>query len=1086
MGWGKKSRHNRRKDSLDIDLLSAAFGLPTRFSLQRAAERADERADERAEKLPTRKAIEQVIMKDDDDDDDDGTESSFSSFDEGEDFSEESESGAEASPPRRRLRSPSPKPQRPRHRRFRAATPSRKPARHSPSHASTPRVPASRHSSSQRSSPRSSRVSRRSTPSRVAPPPVASSVRPSPSFPSHLPVQMCSQTSSVSPAPTPFPDSASHSATFPVQPQYYYQPQFAFGPMSVSSQTPNQMPQYAAPQMPPQVAVYPDSTPAPQQTASHYQTPASQQPSSHFQKHAWEPSPPGWAASSGPYARELQRIQKDIDLKMMDLARQPDHPFLRSDLRRLQDQLNLILNAAITKQGLSNDAKPVEPPVMTDSPTHAAEEKIPEKDDGKQPDRVCEDNQKGMAAPPPTQERPRRQHISAELQEESPRQIIHHLCSGCGCMRSPIFHVRHPFYPQRKPIVNFCEVCREKKIQRGVVGKYHFCFSYGQVRSKQFQREHPILPGDPIIPNYCGPCLKELRPDEDIMEASVVGANEGSVRRKSKDCITIAADDDNSLTAHLHQGHRKRRGANRTGRYAVSPIEEGNSEETSVERIQVPKTLQSARQAEKHRPKPLVLGKSMLQSSPVETTTPPPFCPNRSSGSAGRRAQRNSPSMVRDQVSSPDTLEPPKPYRAPYIEDSVSAPNSRRGSPLPTARDGQFPRQPLTETHVERSYPPNNLTRAKAEARGVASPRTSENSVQSDRSSESARSSSRSSSSKTVRFRNMVDIRDSASLHDLDSVEEADATLDAIPRTTRRVNSPLVSNLSKSVSSFSGARQKERSGAGRVHSHHGPSRNGQCEPGQDDRQLADNTEQGVTSPGFRNGAFSMSFEADDDEWENFKAQSETRRSPRFRSSFGPCYGYDSELPEGFPPTGCDGEYDEDNEETEQPRTSFQPSGGISSKSSPTKSRASSPHSDSYFKPPPFSACSTFTDPDYHYFGEDESVFHSEFSFPQSDNPYYDSQKGRSHRHYMPKHRAKPHWGGRKWPQPDDVIPEPIIEEASSICSSHDSERQTMMLEYNIVVTDSSETEEDSEPEIEEHTSEDETIKKNSLCTIATH
>lgn len=71
--------------------------------------------------------------------------------------------------------------------------------------------------------------------------------------------------------------------------------------------------------------------------------------------------------------------------------------------------------------------------------------------------------------------------------------------------------------------------------------------------------------------------------------------------------------------------------------------------------------------------------------------------------------------------------------------------------------------------------------------------------------------------------------------------------------------------------------------------------------------------------------------------------------------------------------------------------------------------------------------------------------------------------------------AAPSWKtgrpGKRWPRPDDVVPEPIIEEASSV-RSPSPERRTMNIEYTAVTDSSSDSETSDVTEIEEATSDD--------------
>lgn len=572
MGGGRdKAGRLRRKNSLEISLLSTAFGLPSPFHIQRVLKKYDEQqAAKRAEReTPPRIVVVRKSSKQNQEDDDyDDSTSYFSSFDEEEEDDDYEEEEEQPLKPARALYSPPPKSKRstsrttfrtvylPRskskngsskHRRTkdqparwsspppppRITPPKRsltrrsseirlqsrkskrksslKPSRSSPrSSINSPSSSKSSHRSSKdsfESFKSSSRAStRRSAPTPVVPAPFASFVRPSASFPQQLPVPTCYQPNPVL-APMPaFSESTAQSARFPVHPHPFQQPPFAY----TSMQTPTQafhMPQYAAPPMAPPVAGYP--TPMP------HQVPAEVQPTIRNQE------PPGWAASSGPYAGILQRIQRDIELVMAKLAHQPDHPVLRRELRGLQDQLNATLNSAIAKQELPKNEGRMASSIVPDFHVQEAAMREPA---GKQVETNAGEGERGTSPPRPDAKSSHRKDAPVEDQEHDVGRISHHLCSGCGCVRSPHFHERYPFVPEQTRIINFCQACREKRIQRGVVGRYHFCFGCGQARSKEFLRAHPILPGDEILPNYCGPCSRDVKGDESIANASVVGS----------------------------------------------------------------------------------------------------------------------------------------------------------------------------------------------------------------------------------------------------------------------------------------------------------------------------------------------------------------------------------------------------------------------------------------------------------------------------------------------------------------------------------------------------------------------------------
>ena len=910
MGRGKRNHRIRRQGSFEIDLLTTAFGLPSRIMIQRAEEKAP-------------KVMVQYSPKDDHDDDYD-TDSSFSSFNEDDEFSEVSELQAPKTPsPAPKSRSTFFRLRRPKQQRSRIPSPPppRRLSRPRPSKQSqirsSPRFsPRSSPNSSARSTRSSGASSRRSAPVRAARAPVASFVQSSASFPQLLPVQVLPGTNSVSTSSPNFFGSAPQSGTLPIQSQYYYQPQLAF---IQPTQAAVQMPQTMAPPGALPISMY--TVPAQQSLPL-----APPQP-----KHNHEP--PGWAASSGPYAQDLQRIQKDIDLKMSYLAHQPEVPILRGELRRQQDLLNATLNAAIAKQEISEEEKTED--VLEKSelqrPTPATpKEEVPL---NLSTSVVQNDEQKGPTPSSPLVS-PSPKIVPAESVVEEQDQVHNHLCSGCGCVRSAKFHAKHPFNLQQKPIVNFCRICRDKKIRRGVVGRYHFCFDCGQARSKNFQREHAILPGDTILKNYCGPCLKEMRHDEGIVDASQLSmvcyhlekpeqganrtqGNKNSMRRPTNPSITTDDDDDDSLEAHFHLQGSKQGTLTPTKMFTSSPID--FEDEISAEPTPARRRPLHIRKPRMHHLDSLNLERTKSMLSPAAGPPSSPFLPTRTFGSAERRAERKSCSPTGDHQESPTKLEVPQNYRAPYFEDSDSAPYSRKVSPLSSILShGLDGADALgTRDRKERLQTPKHPKQKKRGDRQATSSEVRDGSDESEISFDSTRNSSRSSGSKTVRFKSSVDIRGSAALND----ESSDSNENRAPmfekKHFRSGNSPLGSEQKP----FSSSKPKEHE-QGSEKMDHFTSSHDFSETGQ--HQLGRYSDgQRTPSPGFSNGAFSKNFGVHGYEWEQAETPMQSRRqSPAFGSSFGAYFHKSKGRDTGFAGP-VDERYGADDEEPSTPRLPFQ-------------------------------------------------------------------------------------------------------------------------------------------------------------------
>lgn len=299
-------------------------------------------------------------------------------------------------------------------------------------------------------------------------------------------------------------------STLSVQPQsqLYYHPQFAFVP-------PVRVPQYFPVPVPPRVNPY-----IPQEVPMGHDTQL-------VGEHIKTRSAP--THSPGPFAQKLQKIQHAIQKQETLLARCPHDAAMKSSLIALQDQLNSTLNDAVAKEKLSCITDETNRDMGREYGKRFGQvEPLPNETRAKQGSKTERSSVSKQATMPPANNGPQETRYSYKKgtnhTESLETRVNHHLCSGCGVLRSTQFHNLHPFVTAQKPKLNFCGSCRRKKIKKGTADKYHFCFRCGLVRSKVFQEEHPIRAGETLLENYCTQCLGELRADEDLPDRSIAGS----------------------------------------------------------------------------------------------------------------------------------------------------------------------------------------------------------------------------------------------------------------------------------------------------------------------------------------------------------------------------------------------------------------------------------------------------------------------------------------------------------------------------------------------------------------------------------
>ena len=506
MGRSKKNRRPRYPDGSEIDLLSTAFNLPTRWTIQRAERRAAERGRsqyESAEDEDSEQSESDEDLAEGDKSDPSDVESVAASTTDDEEESDSSSHSRANSIPKHRSRGPSIQP--------RSIL---KPPRDGP-HKTAKKASKSSKAGSKAPSTGSKKLAKK----RAGRGSAGSFISPSASFsgrrsePTSTPRKSQSRTSSTFSEATP----SAPMVIYPQQPRSHYpvQPQFAYVPIRAPT-APQQYPVQSFVHQP--IASYPQAVPS--YYVPPFPTPPPQPPApQHHAPHFSQPL-------QGILAHELKRLQQEIARKNTELSKKPGDAALEVDLGNLQSQLNSTLDAATAQRQASSTAKDA---VGDFSDKQKTNEAIPVAGHASSVD---------QAEPTPTRNartdqssrnargRTVRGAKATGQRERSPQRTRrHHLCSGCGEVRSAEYHAKHPVAPVQKPALNYCRDCLEQKMKRGDTGEYHFCFDCGKVRSKTFQQSHPIKRGKPFLPNYCGQCTTEMMDFVCVPDASAVVGN---------------------------------------------------------------------------------------------------------------------------------------------------------------------------------------------------------------------------------------------------------------------------------------------------------------------------------------------------------------------------------------------------------------------------------------------------------------------------------------------------------------------------------------------------------------------------------
>ncbi|KAF4345604.1 hypothetical protein FBEOM_455 [Fusarium beomiforme] len=802
----------RPRSSNDVDLLSAAFGLPFM------------RGNGSGDNSPRRVTIEYESEYESDSYDDNEVGSEGGSFSSSEDDRRRRERGLHTP---ERISRPRPLPHSSPHPSKRSSPRKKRHCRHH------------RTMSSSRSSPRSSSrcqgsrsSSRRSnidtTNSQQQP---ASHVRPSVTFPPLFPVPLPKQTCGIvqsSSFPMPSFDQPLRAPVcqpFPRQP-VYYQPQINYVPRQVPSLIQVYPHQYITPVPQPVTAQPPASEIAPSDSMPSNACSNSKDQTGESEVRHSKPENQGDTEFSGLLTKEVQRLQKHIEAKMADLAEEPKSRILRRDLRRLQDRLNFALYKAITA------SKKSQPRQISLSTYRGSSQPVHD-------DNIEQANYT-------------RKREQCAQRDVSPQRIErHHVCTECGNVRSALYHKKFPVGPGPSTKINLCESCREVEYRRGVVRQYHFCFNCGSARSKKFHAQHPVFPGEPIFTNYCDACVLEFHYNGSLPDNSVIGLTPRLKEHVARRAALQLEDDMDPLTAYRHRNHKQ------------------NKAKTVPDQDEAPPSQEQASGVEKVRGRRSGLRKARDTVVSPETALISPetsYCPSRSTGSSGRREERKSSGNVKTDLPTQQASERlPRNYQAPYVEDSVSTAHSRVDSHVPVPDPEKADRKCADKVCEPWKTLPHDFIlksamasdRSSLDGSGKARDETSkepnrprEKSLDSERSDPN---SSKSSGSKTVRFKQSVDIR-TPLIHD-GNAEISD------PESHERLKAPGSPLISHQKPSYYNSYSPDRKTTGKhLHPNYGQSSRKTSRPDRESFHTPNNFRSGSPSKGYSQGAFSKDFD----------------------------------------------------------------------------------------------------------------------------------------------------------------------------------------------------------------------------------
>ncbi|KAG6003299.1 hypothetical protein E4U21_002187 [Claviceps maximensis] len=384
----------------------------------------------------------------------------------------------------------------------------------------------------------------------------------------------------------------------------------------------------------------------------------------------------------------LLGLQQHVNTAQERLSNEPGNSRLQQDQRDAQQRLNKFMDVLVAEKTRGNlhSSNMVKGKEVTGKERHTLKDDMKENViPNEAPIRsapIRSDTSSSLPAQPQADQTLRLAVLRSSGQSSTMR---HHLCSGCGEVRSQQFHENNPISAARshKPILNYCSACRETRFNKNMMDRYHFCFGCGKVRSKVFQEKYKTKPGESLLPNYCGSCTNQVRLMEDNDEASILGA----VIREPP----------------LTEDH------NADGVAAPGSLSASSKCDNSSPR----QTMQMLKKSGKGK-KIAQLRLSNKQSakstaSPVSPAGSSPFYPGRRLGSAQRRAQRGStPHTGEEHAVLSESLTENHEYRVPYVEehpsDTETSESALEGAPAnmdTLNREAKSTYQ--RETHLEES-----------------------------------------------------------------------------------------------------------------------------------------------------------------------------------------------------------------------------------------------------------------------------------------------------------------------------------------------------------------------------------------------
>ncbi|QYS98818.1 hypothetical protein H0G86_005976 [Trichoderma simmonsii] len=782
------------------------------------------------------------------------------------------------------------------------------------------------------------------------------------------------------------------------QPQQFYQPMFAFPTASVYPQT-----QYYS-------TVGNDST---------------------FGCNQFVPFPmsplPSTNTTTSPQPRNLisqqvQHIQSELDEVVMKLSQNPEDATLKGNLSALQTELNTRLNSLLGTE----------------------RQKEPKASDASKPHDLTMMSSMSQ--------------LTTIQQERSPkRKIRHHLCTGCGKVRSSDYHNKRPVIPGHRPSKNYCEDCFEENVEKGIL-EHHFCYGCGTVRSKDFHQNHPISKEDKPFPNYCSICVEEIRSAETVADFSVV---DFAPETRSSENYSY------SDTARGQFQNYKQVDPFKSREGLITQDNQSNILLNSAPGNNGDKIDSYGRKKMSHTLK-ISTGGPQLSSS--NSSPDSPYYPVRHTGASQRRAQRSPLASPGSQYcSSPDTPATPR-YQSPYVEDVVS--------PIQEAKKPDGDHQFHSTAPSGRDSQSGRFHRSAEDHSSDISQEVSDDSTEGHASTDD---SAQSTGSKSVKFRSKVDIRLSDSRTSSNASSHAKILEEDIKPDDDTIPSRVGIYGTSPVKSQNGYYPRA------LGSHKVPS----------SAAVEDGYVETIPERSYR-GAFSKDSPASSwqpptsnaggDYWYSRPSTYHSTTTPSsttegfkgFRPGGHSTFNYGSKSgngnENGAPPLRTTGDTfnptDADTtKERESQKTPLSPTSGSQSQGPPESSGSSWRYYTSPFggdqkaestfkKTSPWSNFSSRSDPECHTMQDDSSLSQSAFSdYSQpSSNPYYEPRKRtfpdindycffgtRTHR--TPGKWAKDYQSATKLPKPTPYwIPEPIIEEPDSPESSPG--KKSNMLEFD--------------------------------------